>query len=70
TVEGVNIQKRHTKPSRTNPTGGVIEQPGPIHVSNVMLVCPSCNEAVKVRRDRSEEGAAGRSCKSCGKSID
>lgn len=37
TVEGVNIRRRHTKPSNANPDGGLIEKECPIHVSNVKL---------------------------------
>lgn len=37
-VEGVNIVKRHTKPSASKPEGGILEKEAPIHVSNVMLV--------------------------------
>lgn len=37
-VEGVNIIKKHAKPSQGNPDGGIIERPAPIHVSNVMVV--------------------------------
>ena len=35
-VEGVAVAKRHTKPSQSNPQGGIIDKPMPIHVSNVM----------------------------------
>jgi large subunit ribosomal protein L24 len=40
--KGVHIQKKHTKPTQTNPQGGIIEAPGPIDASNVAVVCPSC----------------------------
>ena len=36
-VEGVNLVKRHTRPSQRNRKGGIVEKEGPIHVSNVML---------------------------------
>lgn len=38
TVEGVNIVKRHTKPSASEPQGGIIEKEGGIHISNLMVV--------------------------------
>ncbi len=47
-VEGVNIQKRHTKPNQQNPQGGIIEKEAPIHVSNVMLIDPKTNEPTRV----------------------
>jgi len=37
-VEGVNMIKKHVKPSASNPQGGIVEKPAGIHVSNVMLV--------------------------------
>jgi len=69
-VEGVNIIKKHARPTRTNPSGGVIEQPGPIHVSNVMLVCPSCNTPTRIARRREPGKQVSRVCKRCGKPVD
>lgn len=43
-VEGVNIVKKHQKPSNEYPQGGVIDIEAPIHVSNVQLLDPSTNE--------------------------
>ena len=37
-VEGINIVKKHMKPSRTNETGGILETENPIHVSNVKVI--------------------------------
>ncbi len=37
-VEGINIVKRHTKPSAANQEGGIIEKEAPIHISNVMIL--------------------------------
>jgi len=39
-VEGVNFIKRHTRPNQQNPQGGIVEKEAPIHVSNVMVICP------------------------------
>ena len=47
-VEGVNIMKKHQKPSQTAPQGGIVEMEAPIHVSNVMVIDPSNGEATKV----------------------
>ena len=69
-VDGVNIQKKHTRPTQTNPQGGIVEKPGPIDASNVALVCPSCNKPTRVSNVRSESGMLTRQCKRCGKSID
>ncbi len=40
-VEGINLRQRHTKPSQTNPQGGIVEKESSIHVSNVMIIDPS-----------------------------
>src|ERR1700745_4368830 len=50
-VTGLNIIKRHTKPSQTpggNQAGGVIEREGPIHISNVMLIDPKDKKRTRV----------------------
>ena len=49
-VEGLNIVKRHQRPTPgTNQPGGVIEKPGPIHISNVALVDPKDHKATRTR---------------------
>ncbi|MEK5171766.1 50S ribosomal protein L24 [Heyndrickxia sp. FSL W8-0496] len=47
-VEGVNIVKKHSKPSQANPQGGIINFEAAIHVSNVMLLDPKTNEPTRV----------------------
>ena len=47
-VEGINVVKKHQKPSQTAPQGGIVEMEAPIHVSNVMVVDPSNDEATRV----------------------
>src|SRR3972149_6580641 len=47
-VEGINIRKRHTKPSQKNPQGGILEKEAPIHVSNVMLIDPKSNKPTRL----------------------
>jgi len=47
-VEGVNIVKRHTRPSQKNPQGGIIKKEAPIHISDVMLIDPKTNERTRV----------------------
>jgi len=48
-VEGVNMVKRHVRPSRKNPQGGRIEKEAPIHISNVLPVDPKTNRPSRVR---------------------
>jgi large subunit ribosomal protein L24 len=74
-VEGVAIQKRHVRPrtlrdtQRQQEIGGIVEQPGPIHVSNVMLVDRKSGEPTRVgiRRDG---GRRVRVAKRSGEDID
>jgi large subunit ribosomal protein L24 len=47
-VEGVNIVKKHSKPSQMNPQGGIFSQEAPIHVSNVMPIDPKTGEPTRV----------------------
>lgn len=46
-VKDVNIQQRHTKPRRQGESGGILPMPGPIHISNVLHYCESCNRGVR-----------------------
>lgn len=47
-VEGVNIIKRHTRPTQKNPQGGISQKEAPIHISNVMLIDPKANEPSRI----------------------
>ncbi|MDA8172326.1 MAG: 50S ribosomal protein L24 [Nitrospiraceae bacterium] len=69
-VEKLNIIKRHTKPSKTHEQGGIIEKEGPIHASNVMLVCPKCGARTKIAAHMQADGGKLRVCKKCKEVID
>ncbi len=47
-VEGVNIVKKHSKPSQLNPQGGIISQEAPVHVSNVMPIDPKSGNPTRI----------------------
>ncbi|MDP2039318.1 MAG: 50S ribosomal protein L24 [Ignavibacteria bacterium] len=47
-VEGVNIRKRHTKPTQKNPQGGITEKEAPINVSNVMILDPKSGKGTRI----------------------
>jgi large subunit ribosomal protein L24 len=68
-VERVNFIKRHVRPTQKNPQGGVIEREAGLHISNVKLVCPSCNQAVRVGV-RWEGDSKVRYCKKCNVQVD
>lgn len=46
-VEGLNIVKRHTKPNRKNQQGGIVQKEAPLHLSNLMLVCPKTGKPTR-----------------------
>ena len=69
-IERVNMVKRHTRPSTAAPQGGIIEKEGPIHISNLKVVCGKCSEAVRTGVQVLEDGNRVRVCKGCGEMID
>ena len=68
-VERVNMVKKATRPTQRNPKGGFLEIEAPLHVSNLMLVCPKCSQPTRIGRKR-EGGTLVRVCKKCGNDID
>jgi len=69
-VEGVNLVKKHLRPSQRNPQGGIVTQEAPIYACKVMLVCPACGKATRVSRGFLEDGRKVRICKKCGEIVD
>ncbi len=72
-VQGINMRKKHQRQQQTqNRTvpAGIIEFEAKMDLSNVMLVCPKCNEATRVGVQREEDGTLHRICKKCQKQID
>jgi large subunit ribosomal protein L24 len=69
-IEKINMIKRHMKPTRTYTQGGIIEKEAPIHVSNVMLVCPKCNKPTRVGNTALQGGRKVRVCKKCREVMD
>ncbi len=59
-VEGVNVRKRHQRPSEQNPEGGIVSFESPIHASNVMLIDPSSGEPTRTRARLEEDGTKER----------
>jgi large subunit ribosomal protein L24 len=69
-VEGLNTAKKHAKPTKTNPQGGVLDKALPLNASKVMIVCSGCNQPTRLRRERAVDGAVVRICRNCGKTLD
>lgn len=68
-VDGVNVQKRHTKAKNAQEVSEIKTQSGAIDASNVMVVCPACGKATRVAYN-TVEGKKVRVCKKCGASLE
>jgi len=69
-IEGVNVIKRHSRPSQKNPQGGVVQKEAPIHLSNVMVICPKCGKATRIGHSHVKDATSGkeksmRVCRHC-----
>ncbi|MCD6531659.1 50S ribosomal protein L24 [bacterium] len=69
-VEGVHFVKRHVRPTQRDPQGGIQEREAPIHISNVMLVCPNCGHPTRVGFKFMEDGTRVRVCRKCHEMIE
>ncbi|SDE58077.1 large subunit ribosomal protein L24 [Paenibacillus sp. UNCCL117] len=69
-VEGVNMIKKHAKPSQANPQGGILTQEAAIHVSNVMLVDPKSGQPTRIGYKVLDNGKKVRVAKKSGEIID
>lgn len=69
-VEGVNLVKKHQRPTQQMMQGGIVEQAAPLHISNVMLVCRRCDKPTRVGKKELQDGSFVRACKRCGETID
>ncbi|MGX9292671.1 50S ribosomal protein L24 [Bacillus sp. A015] len=68
-VEGINLVKKHSKPTQANPQGGISEQEASIHVSNVMPLDPKTGEVTRVGY-KVEDGKKVRVAKKSGQVLD
>lgn len=69
-VEGLNQVKRHTRPSKKGQTGGILEKESPIHISNIMLICPGCNKPTRIKASFLKDGTKVRTCSKCQEPVD
>lgn len=67
-IEGINIVKKHIKRGRAR-QAGIVEVEAPLHVSNVMLVCPNCNQNTRVGVRKGANDKNERYCKKCDQTI-
>ncbi|BCR04053.1 50S ribosomal protein L24 [Desulfuromonas versatilis] len=70
TVENLNVVKRHTRPTRANQEGGIVEKEAAIDASNVLLLCGACNKPTRTGMRVLEDGSKARYCKKCNEIVD
>ena len=69
-VQGVRMMKRHTRATPRDPQGGIVEREAPIHVSNLMIVCPNTDMPTRIRKRQLDEGKYVRVSARSGEMID
>lgn len=72
-VQGINMMTKHQRQFQSEGktmSPGIIEFEGSLDLSNVMFVCPDCDEATRIGYGRDEDGTPFRKCKKCGAEID
>ena len=69
-VEGINMRKKHMKPTQQLQQAGIIDIEGSIDASNVLLYCEKCGKGVRTGHKGLENGKKVRYCKKCGETFD
>lgn len=64
-VEGINYVKKHTRKTKSDQQGGIIQKESPIHLSNLALFCKSCNKYSRIGINVLADGTRSRFCKRC-----
>lgn len=68
-VDGINVLKKHLKPTPKHPHGGIVELFGPVDSSNVALICPSCSKITRRKYQLTQNGKV-RVCAKCKAGIE
>lgn len=69
-VEGINMVKKHQKPSAANQTGGIIERENPIHISNIMIADPKTGKSTRIGHEINKNGKKVRISKKSNEKLD
>lgn len=64
-VQGVNFVKRHSRQTRQDQPGGILQKESPLHISNLMFYCPRCNKPSRLGAKFLTDGSKVRVCKKC-----
>ena len=68
-VEGVNFIWKHLRRSQQHPHGARIQKEASVHLSNVKIVCQSCNKPTRAVSKKLEDGGRARICKKCRQAV-
>jgi len=69
-VEGVNMIKKHMRPTQKVMQGGIINQEAPVHSAKLMLVCGRCAKPTRTKAKTLANGDVVRACRKCGETLD
>jgi large subunit ribosomal protein L24 len=64
-VEGINYVKKHTRKTKNDQQGGIVQKESPIHLSNLALYCKTCQKSARVGANVLADGTKSRYCKRC-----
>ncbi|MBU4305860.1 MAG: 50S ribosomal protein L24 [Candidatus Omnitrophica bacterium] len=64
-VQGINFVKRHTRQTRQDQPGGILQKESSLHISNLMFYCPRCSRASRLGTKLLSDGSKVRICKKC-----
>lgn len=64
-VQGLNLVKKHTRRTKEDQQGGIIQKESPLHVSNLKVMCQKCGKPTRVGFSRLSDGTKTRICKKC-----
>ena len=70
TIRGLNIIAKHNKPRSAQDKGGIVRKEGKIDASNLMVVCPACDKATRIKMGVNDKNQKVRVCKHCGAALD
>lgn len=69
-VEKINMVKKHLKPTKASPKGGLVETEMPLSISNVMIICPHCLKPARVGHVLAGDKKYVRICRKCKQMLD
>ena len=68
-IEGINLVKKHQRARSQTKPSGVVTVPGPLHISNLVLICSKCGKKTRIKKEKIENKRV-RICKKCGEIIE